>query len=387
MFERFTARARRVLVLAQQEALRLNHSFIGTEHVLLGLLGEGDGDGVTAGVFSDLGISLDDARHTVEGKVGRRSGEPTGAPPFTRRAKRVLEASLREALALRHQYIGPEHLLLGLVSVSDGVAVEVLIDLGIEPGRVRTSILEKLEPGDDPPSVTTDDRLRSVRHRVSRGSGHGRPRPYALNGWRRLWYGRIVRLPFIFYPVAWFDCSVPGTRGHLTWLIQPREFLSRRVEGSPGVPTVPLERLTGGAGRVMEFAQGEALLLNHGSVGTEHVLLGLLHEGEGIALTALVAFGISLEAARDEVVAIVGDSGPARTGPVPLAPRTKRALSLAQMEASRSGLKAIGTEHLLLGLVREGEGVAAQVLVRLGADLVRLRQRVLQMLSEQVGEK
>jgi ATP-dependent Clp protease ATP-binding subunit ClpA len=225
VFERFTDRARRVLVLAQDEGRVLNHDFVGPEHILLGLISESEG--IPARVFSDLGISLDAARRAVEVRVGRSSGEPTGSPPFTPRTKRLLENSRTEAVALRHQYIGPEHLFLGLLALAEVDGVEVLVDLSLDTIQLRESVLEKVAPGDDPPRFSTDDR----RH-----GGGRRPRPLLLKGWRRLWYTRIVRLPFVFYPVVWFDCSVPGTRGHLTWLVQPREFRSdhRRLESHPG---------------------------------------------------------------------------------------------------------------------------------------------------------
>jgi ATP-dependent Clp protease ATP-binding subunit ClpC len=120
VFERFTDRARRVLVLAQEEARLLNHSFIGTEHILLGLIHEGEG--VAAKALESLGISLEAVREKVEETIGMAGTAPSGSPPFTPRAKKVLELSLREALQLGHSYIGTEHMLLGLVREGEGVA-------------------------------------------------------------------------------------------------------------------------------------------------------------------------------------------------------------------------------------------------------------------------
>lgn len=139
MFERFTDRARRVLVLAQEEARLLHHNFIGTEHILLGLIHERDG--VAAQALEQMGISLEDVRTRVEDIVGRSSMEETGSPPFTPRAKRVLELSLREALQLGHYDIGTEHILLGIVREGEGVASQVLISLGAEPARVRQQVM------------------------------------------------------------------------------------------------------------------------------------------------------------------------------------------------------------------------------------------------------
>ena len=126
MFERFTDRARRVLVLAQEEARLLNHSFIGTEHILLGLIHEGEG--LAAKALESLGISLEAVREKVEETIGPAGSAPTGSPPFTPRAKKVLELSLREALQLGHNYIGTEHMLLGLVREGEGVAAQVLAE-------------------------------------------------------------------------------------------------------------------------------------------------------------------------------------------------------------------------------------------------------------------
>ncbi|MHB8288480.1 MAG: ATP-dependent Clp protease ATP-binding subunit [Acidimicrobiales bacterium] len=142
MFERFTDRARRVLVLAQEEARLLNHSFIGTEHILLGLIHEGEG--VAAKALESLGISLEAVREKVEETIGPASMAPTGSPPFTPRAKKVLELSLREALQLGHNYIGTEHMLLGLVREGEGVAAQVLQSLGADLGRVRQQVIQLL---------------------------------------------------------------------------------------------------------------------------------------------------------------------------------------------------------------------------------------------------
>ena len=140
MFERFTDRARRVVVLAQDEARMLNHNYIGTEHILLGLIHEGEG--VAAKALESLGISLEAVREQVEEIIGHGQQAPTGHIPFTPRAKKVLELSLREALQINHTYIGTEHILLGLIREGEGVAAQVLIKLGADlksPKKKRTT--------------------------------------------------------------------------------------------------------------------------------------------------------------------------------------------------------------------------------------------------------
>jgi len=145
------------------------------------------------------------------------------------------------------------------------------------------------------------------------------------------------------------------------------------------------ERFTDRARRVVVLAQEEARLLNHNYIGTEHILLGLIHEGEGVAAKALESLGISLEAVRSQVEELIGQGGSSPSGHIPFTPRAKKVLELSLREALQLGHNYIGTEHILLGLIREGEGVAAQVLVKLGADLSRVRQQVIQLLSGYSG--
>ncbi len=147
------------------------------------------------------------------------------------------------------------------------------------------------------------------------------------------------------------------------------------------------ERFTDRARRVLVLAQEEARLLNHSYIGTEHILLGLLHEGEGIAAKTLESLGIELEQVRERIVETIGPAGTAPAGSPPFTPRAKKVLELSLREALQLGHNHIGTEHLLLGLVREGEGVAAQVLVNLGADLSTVRQQVIQLLSGYEGKE
>jgi ATP-dependent Clp protease ATP-binding subunit ClpC len=161
MFERFTDRARNVVVLAQDEARLLNHNYIGTEHILLGLIHEGEG--VAAKALDLLGISLAAVRQQVEEIIGRGQQAPSGHIPFTPRAKKVLELSLREALQLGHNYIGTEHILLGLIHEGEGVAAQVLVKLGGNLDRVRQQViaLEQENP-------TTEELSPAARRRTGR---------------------------------------------------------------------------------------------------------------------------------------------------------------------------------------------------------------------------
>ena len=185
MFERFTDRARRVVVLAQEEARMLNHNYIGTEHILLGLIHEGEG--LAAKALESLGIGLDAVRQHVEEIIGRGQQALSGHVPFTPRAKKVLELSLREALQLGHNYIGTEHILLGLIREGDGVAAQVMVRLGADLNRVRQQVLRLMaqskeprlaprpaEEGVPPPELlarleAVEDWLAAVQQRVGTG--------------------------------------------------------------------------------------------------------------------------------------------------------------------------------------------------------------------------
>ena len=154
MFERFTDRARRVVILAQEEARLLNHNYIGTEHILLGLIHEHEG--VAAKALESLDISLESVRAQVEEIIGRGGITPSGHIPFTPRAKKVLELSLRESLQLGHNYIGTEHILLGLLREGEGVAAQVLLKLGADLDRVREQVVQLLVAQGDASSSASE---------------------------------------------------------------------------------------------------------------------------------------------------------------------------------------------------------------------------------------
>jgi hypothetical protein len=157
MFERFTQRARRALVLGQEEARLLGHNVIGTEHLLLGLLNEGEG--VAASVLVSFDITLDTARQKVDQMVATPAGGPVGSPPFSTRAKKVLELSLRESLQLGHNYIETEHILLGLIREGDGTAVAVLREMGADLAQVRFRVIQAVSQSREGDEMTKSRRL------------------------------------------------------------------------------------------------------------------------------------------------------------------------------------------------------------------------------------
>ena len=192
MFERFTERARQVIVLAQEEARVLRHNYIGTEHLLLGLLREADG--VAARVLGTLEVSLEEVRGEVQRIVGEGEHEAQGQIPFTPRAKKVLELALREALSLGHNYIGTEHILLGLVRESEGVAARILTELEVDADRVRQEVMRVLAgPTRRQPAGAAAPRRRARRARAPRcwtSSAATSPSMRKRTSWTRSSVGR-----------------------------------------------------------------------------------------------------------------------------------------------------------------------------------------------------
>ena len=182
MFERFTNKARHVVVLSQEEARLLSHNYIGTEHILLGLLGEPES--IAGTVLESFGFTRDGVRAEVEKRIGRGKGKLSGHIPFTPRAKKVMELSLREALSIRHNYIGTEHILLGLIRENEGVGVQILRDQA-DLAQVRAAVLEAV-PAVDPGGESaegaeeTNAVLRWLRQRLSRRGTSAAFRPEAL---------------------------------------------------------------------------------------------------------------------------------------------------------------------------------------------------------------
>jgi ATP-dependent Clp protease ATP-binding subunit ClpA len=310
VFERFTDGARRVVVLAQEEARLLNHHYIGTEHVLLSLMS--DPDEVTSQALTSHGIDTVAVRQSVVQTIGEGTEAPPPHIPFTPRAKKVVELSLREALQMGHNYIGSEHILLGLIREGEGVAAQVLTHLGINLNAIR----------------------ETVRELVKNNPQSGEPTP-----------------------------AEPASR-----------------EGRFG----PLfEHFNARALRVVVQAHEEARLLNHNYIGTEHVLLGLIAEPDTVSTNALVSHGLEAVEIRNAVARIVGEGteAPSASTHIRFTPRAKRVLELSLRESLKLGHNYIDNENILLGLLREGEGIAAQVLTQLGVNLEGLRVTVMELIG------
>jgi Clp amino terminal domain, pathogenicity island component len=259
MFERFTDRARRVVVLAQEEARGLNHNFIGTEHLLLGLIHEGEG--VAPMVLESLGVSLEAVRARVVEVAGRGEGSPVEQIPFTPRAKKVLELSLREALALSHNYIGTEHILLGLIREREGIAGQVLTEFGADHDEVREQVVRLLsgQAGPGPAERTRFARLSetAVTAMVAGGPGlyseeEGPPElvrvlPLA----REVYAGPGLRIVLISVEIwsGWFDLRY-AMLPEPTPTAEPEVLLAWRVADDTGTAYEHTGMATGGGRRL-----------------------------------------------------------------------------------------------------------------------------------------
>jgi ATP-dependent Clp protease ATP-binding subunit ClpA len=244
MFERFTNKARHVVVLSQEEARLLSHNYIGTEHILLGLLGEPDSIG--GQVLAGFGLTLDGVREEVVEKIGRGKSKPSGHIPFTPRAKKTLELSLREALSIKHNYIGTEHILLGLMREGEGVAAQILRDHA-DLLEIRAAVLNAVsatDPGDEGEgSEETNAVLRWLRQRLTR---HGTSVP--------------------------FRPDVPGA-----------------------------EPATRGTPAVEAALQQAARLAGPLPVGSHHLLLAALEDSNSAASWALASLGVDVDQLRERL--------------------------------------------------------------------------------------
>src|SRR5258708_15073911 len=294
-FDKFTERARKVLSLAQEEAQRFQHNYIGTEHLLRGLVREGEG--VAAKVLNNLGVDLNKVRSTVEFIIGRGDRIVLGEIGLTPRAKKVIELAVDEARRLDHHYIGTEHLLLGLVREGEGIASGVLESLGVNLERVRTQTIMVLSHAEGTPAEGSTEK------------------------------------------------AAP----------QPTEAF----------------------GKVIQLAQEEAQHFQHDHVGTEHLLLGLLREGDGIAAKVLSNLGVELDKLRMAVELISWHGDYKHSGVVELNRRAGEVLAQAAFEASYFKHDYISTEHLLLGLTRIEERFEAAALPSISIRMEKVRIAVI----------
>ena len=313
-----------MLHLAQEEAQRFQHNYIGTEHLLLGLVREGEG--VAAKVLRNHGVELNRVRSAVEFIRGRGDRIVLGAIGMTPRAKQLIELAVDEARRLNHHYIGTEHLLLGLVREGEGVAAGILASLGVKLEIVRTQTIQMLNP---PGSGQTNETTAIVA-------------PSQTGGVKQV-LSLVQEEAYRFRPDFWV-----------------------------GILHLP----------ILTLAQEEAHLLQHDYVGTEHLLLSLVREDEGIAAKVLRELGVEGDKLRNAVEAIVKRGDHPGSDELPLTGRLREVIAEATFEARQRKCDHLGTEHLLLGLGCVGESTATAILWSLGVKMETVRAKVIESLRQ-----
>jgi ATP-dependent Clp protease ATP-binding subunit ClpA len=303
---------------------------------------------------------------------------------FTERARQVLSLAQEEAQRFNHNYIGTEHLLLGLVREGDSTAAKVLSNLGVELNKVRGAVEFIIGRGD-----------RIVLGEIGLTPRSKKVIELAVDEARRLNHRYIGTEHLLLGLVREGEGVAAGVLGSLGVTLEKARAQTLKVlvqdgggsrAASPTAEARDQDRYDGfteGARKAMSLAHEEANRLRHNYIGTEHLLLGLIHQGDGVAANVLRSVGIELENARRAVESIIGVGDRVVLGDVGLTPRSKKVIELAADEARLLNHHDIGTEHLLLGIVREGEGIACGVLESLGVTLEKVRTETLQVLNQE----
>ncbi len=447
-----TPRAKKVIELAVDEARQMNHHYIGTEHILLGLIREGEG--IAAGVLESLGVTLARVHHqtylVLEANTSSRQAASTeakppetaqgsssveqkspyvppsvpftsltqgGYDPFTARARKVLDFAQEESSRLSHNYIGTEHLLLGLLDVPDGVAMQVLDTMGVESAKVRSAIdfiinhPERILAGGE---IGLTPRAKKVLE-LAVDEARRMNLPYV--GTEHILLGLVREGEGIAAGVLEsVGVNFEKARRHTLTILGIKDLSEGTSEGkdeenqldtapryysygplssgraentqNPIAPRtnrsqIPFDKFTERTRRVLSLAQEEAQRFQHNYIGTEHLLIGLVREREGVAAHVLKNLGVELDKVRSTVEFIIGRGDHIILGEIGLTPRAKKVIELAVDEARQLNHPYIGTEHLLLGLVHEGEGIAVGALESLGVSLVRVRAETLKIIKHE----
>ncbi|HEX4745183.1 MAG TPA: Clp protease N-terminal domain-containing protein [Candidatus Limnocylindria bacterium] len=305
---------------------------------------------------------------------------------FNDRAKRVLALAQDEAIRFNHNYIGVEHLILGLVREGEGIAARVLNSLGVDLSKLRGAAEPMLGRGDatsSPSEIVLHPRTRKV---IDLAVEEAQKLGHRHIGTEHILLG-IVRegegtasglLESLGLSLESVRQQVITTLGQSSGAAQ--EAAATPVRGTGG----PFDRFDHRAKRILALAQDEAIRFEHNYIGTEHILLGLIREGEGVAWQVLTTLGIELNRVRTAVEFIVGrGKEPTSPSEITLSPRTKKLIELGIDEARKLRSSIVSTEHLLLGLAREGEGIASGIIESLGVTMDQVRTAVLAALEQQ----
>jgi ATP-dependent Clp protease ATP-binding subunit ClpA len=378
-FDKFTERARKVLSLAQEEAQRFQHNYIGTEHLLLGLVREGEG--VAAQVLGKLGVELNKVRGSVEFIIGRGDRIVLGEIGLTPRAKKVIELAVDEARHLNHHYIGTEHLLLGMVREGQGIAAGVLESLGVNLEKVRTQTIQVLG-------------LSGVSHKMQEPRAENVPQLMLelLKEAQNVLVSVTLEKEQALQQKEYERAAELGKREkkiresirklETFWHLQPR--LAQKDYTLAEIQIVENEDFdicTVQLLRVLSRSQEEAQYFKHNYIGTEHLLLALIRESKGVATEVFDILEIDTNEVRETIEGIIDGGDRMISDEIAFTPRAIRVIELAKVKAKSMNHHYVGIEHLLLGLVLEEEGIAAGVLQRRGATLERVQSETTKVLD------
>jgi ATP-dependent Clp protease ATP-binding subunit ClpA len=408
----FTPEAKEALRAATDEARRMHHHYIGTEHLLLGLA---HNTGCKANqILQSAGIDLEDLRiRTVQvlsqsgsRSIPRRASRSLGTETtqgeqraqfekFTERARKALSYAQEEAQRFQHNYIGTEHLLLGLVREGEGVAAQVLMNQGVKLSAVREAVEFIIGRGDRvvPGEIGLTPRSKKV---IELAVEEARLLRHTYIGTEHILLGLVREGEGIAAGVLGsLGVGLKSVRDEtLRVLAKDKNDATAEVHARTTASSQEWKsrnnfndyQFTEQVEKVLSYAQEEAFDLQHSNVGTEHLLLGLLREEGDAAAQILKSLGADLTRTRAGIETFVGRGERTTPGEVPLTPLARAQIHLAADEANRLGHITISTEHLLLGLVREGEGIASSVLGSLGVSLEMVRSKTLQFLQDQNGQ-
>ena len=316
---------------------------------------------------------------------------------FNDRAKRVLALAQDEAIRFNHNYIGTEHLLLGLVREGEGVAARALDSLGVDLSQIRRSVESIIGRGDSTKSPSEITLAPQTKQVINYAIEESRKLGHSHVGTEHLLLG-IVRQGESTAAKVLASAGVELEKVRHQVIVALGQQGAAAASAGPAMPSGsafgsfggPFERFNDRAKRVLAYAQEEAIRLKHNYIGTEHVLLGLVREGESVAAKVLNGLGVELSKVRTAVEFIIGPGDaanmPSPPNKLPISPRTKKVIEFAIDEARKLNHRHVGPEHVLLGVVREGQGIASGVIESLGVTLEKVRQQVLATLGKPAPE-
>jgi ATP-dependent Clp protease ATP-binding subunit ClpA len=387
---------------------------MGTEHILLGLLREGDG--VAARVFKNFNVSLDQTRQTVSKELDSNSS-PTGGKHstknrlklllnstkvrkldiqesspeslsnFTPRAQQVLALARKEADRFNHNFAGTEHLLLGLIKLGQGVAVNVLAKLGLDLETVCKEIEKQVGTGPDQKLIGNIPYTPRVKKVLALAAKEAKALNHTYVGTEHILLGLLREGDGVAARVLKnLHVDIKQTRNEILKELDPN-FDQNQDNKLQEPPSEHMLNFSPHAQQLLGLAHKEADRFNHNFVGTEHVLLGMIKLGQGVGFKVLLRLGLDVETIRLEIEKEIGTGTEQKTiGNIPYTPQLKKVLSLAVKEARALSHTYVGTEHILLGLIREGDSFTAKMLNNLDITFEETRQEILKELDIRLAQ-